>query len=213
MDPVNINALDIRSFAAGASVPFGALCYRTEDGVVKPTLTGTKYDYVGVAVEDQVRRETSPGFYAEKDLMPLITAGLAKVWLLGGDVVTAGGFVKIPGTLGAGTENLGVVGKETTVTTRTAASVGRAVEDAGDSDFDQDVSSISGKTLTIANLSSLDLKIGDRVVIDSDEAAEFNVIDDPAATSTSCNLMNTPNASHSTNIKIYKLVQLGVVLI
>jgi len=86
---------------------------------------------------------------------------------------------------------------------------------AGSADYEQTVSSISGATLTIdsaAHLTALALSEGDAVVIASGEAAEFNVIVDPAASTTTCTVEKTPLASHSTSIKIYKLVQIPVML-
>jgi len=218
MKPVKVNAFDIRNgFAAGARTAFGALCTRSADGIAKPIATGTTVsDYIGVAPEDMVTK-TVEGFYSQYDTLPLISAGVVHVWLLGGETIDSGNYLKAPTTLGAGTEPLGVLVPEGTATTRTTKSLAKCVgPDVGDADYDQTVSSISEKVLTIdsaAHLTALSLAKGDYVVIDSDEAAEVNRIDNPAVSTTTCSVQLDPSASHATNIKIYKLVQAEVLLL
>ena len=218
MKPVKVNAFDIRSgFAAGVRTPFGAICTRSADGIAKPIITGaTVVDYVGIAPEDMVSKSVD-GFYSQYDILPLIPAGIVHAWLLGGETIDGGNYLKAPGTLGASTEFLGVLIPEASVKVKTAKSLARCVgADVGDAEYDQTVSSISAKELTIdseAHLTSLALAKGDYVVIDSDEAAEVNRIDDPAVAATKCSVQLDPLATHATAIKIYKLVQVEVLLI
>ncbi len=215
MEPVNVNAFDIGSYAIGARTAFGALAQWSANGIVKPTATGTLYSYVGLVNEDLVEK-TVDGFFSQYDMAPLIRAGIGRAWLLGGVTADAGDYLKIAATLGAGTEFLGVLDAEADVT-RTLYSVAKVVgDDVGDAEYDQTVSSISAKELTIdsaAHLTSLALSKGDYVVIDSNEAAEVNRIVDPAVSTTKCSVQLDPNASHANAIKIYKLVQAEVLLL
>lgn len=200
--------------AAGQEVAFGAFVKRAADGTIKMVPTGNDVQgFIGVAADDVVQREVE-GFYSEGDVVPIITSGIVNAWLLGGEVVKSGGYLKFPAALGAGTEGLGVLAPESD-DTKTLNSVAKYVgkNDAGNADYDQSVSGIVGKVLTCSGLSSLKLEKGDFVVIDSDEAAEVNVVDNPAVTSTSFSVVKTPLATHATNIKVYKLVQIPVQLV
>ena len=202
--------------ASGQSVAYGAFVMRSADGYIRMVDTGTNvHGYLGVANDDVVQH-TYDGFYDAYDLVPIISTGAANAWLLGGQTVNSGDYLKFPGTLGAGTEGVGVLIPESGAT-RTLDSVARYIgeDDAGSADYDQTVSSISGSTLTIdsaAHLTALALAEGDAIIIDSDEAAEFNVIANPAASTTTCTTVKAPLASHATAIKIYKLVQIPVML-
>lgn len=218
MKNVKVNAFDIRSgFAAGARTPFGAICTRSADGIAKPIITGaTVVDYIGVAPEDMVTK-TVDGFYSQYDTLPLIPAGVVQAWLLGGETIDSGNYLKAPAALGAGSEFLGVLAPEASAKVKTAKSLARCVgADVGDANYDQTVDSISAKVLTFASaavMAHLDLAEGDYVVIDSDEAAEVNRIDDPAVSTTTCSVQLDPAATHANAIKIYKLVQAEVLLI
>ena len=199
--------------ASGQDVAFGAFVKRAADGYIMMTNSGSNVaGYIGVAADDAVGKDVD-GFYSAGDVVPIITSGIANAWLLGGEVVCTGNYLKFP-TLGAGTEGVGVLAPET-AGTKTVYSVAKYVgrNDAGDADYDQDVSAISGKTLTCSELARLDLAEGDYVVIDSDEAAEVNMVDDPAASTTTFTVAKTPLASHETDIKVYKLVQIPVQLV
>jgi hypothetical protein len=203
--------------ATSQRVAFGTFVRRSADGFIKMVPTGAAtHGFLGVANDDIVQH-TYDGFYDAGQKVPIIVSGTANAWILGGQTVLSGDYLKFPGTLGAGTEGLGVLYPETTVvkTLDTVAKyVGRA--DAGDANFDQTVSSISGAQLTIdsaQHLTDLDLCEGDAVIIDSNEAAEFNVISDPDTSTTKCTVEITPLASHANAIKIYKLEQINVLLV
>lgn len=202
--------------ASGKDVAYGAFVRRSADGYIKMVPTGSAvHGYLGVANDDIVQH-TYDGFYDAYNRVPIITSGIVYAWLLGGQVALSGDYLKFPTTLGAGTEGLGVLYPETTLT-RTVDSVARMVQkdDAGDTDYDQVVSSISGAELTLSSagaLTALDLVEGDMIVIDSDEAAEMNMIAEPDTSTTKCTTVKTPLASHATSIKIYKLEQIMVML-
>lgn len=202
--------------ASGQYVPFGGFVARSADGTIKAQVTNVPYTYLGVA-NDDVRKHEIDGFYSPGEKLSYIIGGTANVWLLGGDTVDSGDFIRFPATLGLGTESLGIVASEGTATTRTAYTIGRVVNDAdqGDAAFDQPISSISGSTVTFgsaATLTNLDLSEGDYVIIDSDQGAEINRIIDPAASTTTCTLLRTPLATHVDNKTMYKLVQIEVAL-
>ena len=200
--------------ASGQYVLFGAFVARSADGTVKSQVTNEPYDYLGVA-NDDVRSHQIDGFYSANEKVPYIINGTANVWLLGGQTIDSGDFIRFPTTLGAGTESLGVVMTEGTPTTRTTKSIGRVVDaaDSGSADYDQLIASISGDTVTMANapaLTALDLSEGDVVVLDSDEAAEVTRVVDPAASTTAFTVNKTPLATHVNNKTAYKCTQIEV---
>lgn len=208
----------IKTGVAASEIPFGAFVTRAADGTIKAQVTNTPYNYLGVAVDDQRQQMPYDGFYAAGKKVPYIATGTANVWLLGGQTIDAGDFVRFPEKLGAGTESLGVVIPESTPATRTAYSVGRVLEtyDAGDADYDQTVTSFVGSVVTFnaaATIANLDLVEGDYVVIDSDEAAEVNRVVDPLTSDTTITMEKDLLASHAKNITMYKLVQIEVELI
>jgi hypothetical protein len=203
--------------ASGQVVAFGTFVRRSADGYIKMVPTGTNvHGYLGIAKND-VNQHMYDGFYSAGETLPIIQSGSAYAWLLGGQVVYSGDYLKFPTALGAGTEGIGVLYPETTVT-KTLDTVAKYIgrNDAGSADYDQTVSSISGDTLTIdsaAHLTALNLSEGDLVVIDSNEAAEVSMILDPAASTTTCTVTRTPLATHANAIKIYKLVQINVQMV
>jgi len=208
----------IKTGVAASEIPFGAFVTRSADGTIKAQVTNTPYNYLGVAVDDQRQQMPYDGFYAAGKKVPYIATGTANVWLLGGQTIDAGDFVRFPTTLGAGTESLGVVIPEAVPATRTASSVGRVLEtyDAGDENYDQTVTSFIGSVVTFdaaATIAKLDLVEGDYVVIDSDEAAEVNRVVDPLTSATTITMEKDLLASHVNSITMYKLVQIEVELI
>jgi len=208
----------IKTGVAASEIPFGAFVTRSADGTIKAQVSNKPYTYLGVAVDDQRQQMPYDGFYAAGKKVPYIATGTANVWLLGGQTIDAGDFVRFPTTLGAGTESLGVVIPEAVPATRTASSVGRVLEtyDAGDENYDQTVTSFIGSVVTFdaaATIAKLDLVEGDYVVIDSDEAAEVNRVVDPLTSATTITMEKDLLASHDKNITMYKLVQIEVELI
>ena len=208
----------IKTGVAASEIPFGAFVTRSADGTIKAQVTNAPYNYLGVAVDDQRQQMPYDGFYAAGKKVPYIATGTANVWLLGGQTIDAGDFVRFPTTLGAGTESLGVVIPETDPIIRTAYSVGRVLEtyDAGDANYDQLVDSFVGSVVTFnaaATIAKLDLVEGDYVVIDSDEAAEVNRVVDPLTSAKTITMEKDLLASHANSITMYKLVQIEVELI
>lgn len=198
--------------AASQYVGYGTFVMRSADGTIKMVDTGTNvHGYIGVADDDVVTQPTYEGMYDAGALVNVITNGVVNAWLLGGSVVYPGDYLKFPATLGAGTEPLGVLDVESSVT-RTLDSVARYIgqNDAGNADYDQSCASISGSVVTCAGLADLDMVEGDFIVIDSDEGAEFNVVADPDTSSTTFTCVKAPLATHANAIKVYKLTQILV---
>lgn len=218
MKPVAMNATNIAGkFAAGGQIPFGAVCERTAAGEVKATTTGTRYDYIGVAVDDNLTKDVD-GFYSDGNNVPLVTSGVCRVWMLGGVESLSGDFIIFAGALGAGSEQLGVCTEESTATTRTAASIGRIIgDDVGSTDDTQVLSAdaASGqKTLTLlaAAVTAIGLSVGDYIIIADSSTAEVNRV--AATTSTTITLQNNTVNAYTTaaTATVYKLVQADVEL-
>lgn len=213
----------IRTGVAASEIPFGAFVTRAADGTIKATLCpGTPtYDYLGVAVNDMRQQRPYDGFYAAGKIVPYVTTGTANAWLLGGQTIDTGNFVRLQfaaAGVGAGTEPVGIVVPETTPTTKTLYSVGRVIDmaDSGDAAYDQTITSYTGDTVTFASSTVkgyLDLVDGDYVVIDSDEHAEVNMVADADYSSTAVKMVKDVLAGHSTNPTMYKLTQVEVELI
>lgn len=204
--------------AAGQEISYGALVTRSANGYIKAqTTVANVCDYLGVANND-IRKHAVDGFYAAGEKVPIISNGAANMWVLGGEVITSGGFVLSGNALGnAGARPLGIVSPTSSAYVRTDYTIGRSIDtvDRGNTDYDQSVTSISGNTLTMVNtaMALLDLVEGDWVCIDSTEDAEINRIVSPYASSTTCTVAKTPLATHVNAIKIYKLVQCEVEMI
>jgi len=209
----------IKTGVAASEIAFGAMVTRAADGTIKATVSSGTYDYLGVVVNDDRQQSPYDGFYAAGKKVPYVATGTAYAWLLGGQTIDAGNFVKIANnTIGLGTENLGVLLPEATPTTKTLYSVGRVLDvaDSGDADYVQTITSYSEDTVTFASAAVkdyLDLVDGDYVVIDSNEHAEINMVADADYSSTACKMVKNLLAGHSTSPKMYKLTQMEIELI
>lgn len=212
----------IKTGIAASEIPFGAVVHRSADGYIEATIcTGTStYDYLGVAVNDEREQRPYDGFYAAGKVVPYVATGTANCWLLGGQTIDTGNFVRLQiasTALGAGTEALGVVLPETTATTKTLYSIGRVLDmaDSGSANYKQNFTSISNDIVTFGSSTIKDylaLRDGDYVVFDSDNHAEVNMVADADYSSTAIQMVKTPLA-HSGNLYAYKLTQVEVALI
>jgi len=210
-------------FISGGQIPYGALVARSAEGKVKATPTGTTdLGYLGVALDDEVENRDNPGFYPEDVPVPIKVNGPAKLWLIGGKTVQSGDYVKMAAALGASTENLGVIGPESTKDVKTTKTIGRVIGDeetgdVGSADYDQTLESdaASGQKdieLTEAKVSSMDLVVGDYVVIDDNNAAEINRV--AKIDGGNVTMQNTLSNSYTTAAAAtaYKLVQVKIIL-
>jgi len=209
-------------FVAGGEIPYGALVARSAEGKVKATPTGTTdLGYIGVALDDEVENRDNPGFYSADTPVPLKVSGPAKFWLIGGKTVQSGDYLKMADTLGAGTENLGVLGPETSKDVKTTKTVARVIGDetsgdVGSADYDQtlEADATAGENeveLTTAKIASMELVAGDYVILDDNSAGEINrveKIEDATVT-----LQNPLKNGYTTAAAatLYKLVQVKAV--
>jgi hypothetical protein len=212
----------IRTGIAASEIPFGAVVTRAADGTIKATVcTGTPtYDYLGVAVNDNKEQRPYSGFYAAAKKVPYVATGTANVWLLGGQTIDSGDFVRnqpASAALGAGTENIGTVMPETSAAVRTLYSIGRVLDvaDSGSANYKQNFTSITNDIVTFGSSTIKDylaLQDGDYLVLDSDNHAEFNMVTDSDYSSTAIQVLKTPLA-HSGNLYAYRLTQVEIELI
>jgi len=212
----------IKTGIAASEIPFGAVVHRTADGTIKGTVQNSTptYDYLGVVVNDNREQRPYDGFYAAGKIVPYVATGTANMWMLGGQVIDTGDFVRLQvnsSGLGQGTEGLGVVVPETTATTKTLYTIGRVLDraDSGSTDYKQAFSSISNDILTFGSAAVKDylvLQDGDYLVLDSDENAEVNMVADADYSSTAVQLVKTP-LTHTTNKYAYRMTQIEVALI
>lgn len=213
----------IKTGIAASEIPFGAMVSRAADGTIQATLMpGTPtYDYLGIAVNDNRQQLPYDGFYAAGQRVPYVATGTAYGWLVGGQTIDTGNFVRLQfaaAGLGAGTEPLGMLVPETTPTTKTLYSVGRVVDaaDSGSANYDQTITSYTGDVVTFASSTVkdyLELRDGDMVVIDSNEHGEVNMVADADYSSTAVQMVKNPLAGHTTSPTMYKLTQIEVALL
>jgi hypothetical protein len=212
----------IRTGIAASEIPFGAVVHRVADGTIGATIcAGTPtYDYLGVAVTDGKEQRPNSGFYAAGKIVPYVASGTANVWMLGGQTIDAGDFTRLQfasAALGAGTEAIGTVVPETTPAARTLYSMGRVLDmaDSGSANYKQNFTAISNDLVTFGSSTIKDylaLVDGDYLVLDSDNHAEFNMVEDSDYSSTQIKLKKAPLA-HSGNLYAYKLTQVEIQLI
>lgn len=221
MEPVNVNALNITGrFAAAGKIAFGAIVQRSADGEVKACLANTAAR-IGIADWDNVEKDVD-GFYSDGDAVPIITSGVARVWMLGGTASQSGDFVKIvtTGIVGNDAEYIGICTEEATATTNTANSIGRIIgEDVGSADYDQLVESTAAAgqkdiTMTAAKMTALNLSPGDYILVsDLGVGSEVQVVDSVTSDTITVkeNLVFTYTAAADTIV--YRLDQAEVELL
>jgi len=221
MYPVNVNAQNITSkFAAAGKIAFGAIVQRSAAGEVKACLANTSAR-IGIADWDNVEKDVD-GFYSDGDPVPIITSGVARVWMLGGTASQSGDYVKIvtTGVVGNDAEYIGICTEEATATTNTANTIGRIVgDDVGSADYDQLIESTAAAgqkviTMTAAKMTALGIVAGDYILVsDLGVGSEVQVVDSVTSTAITVkeNLVFTYTAAADTNV--YKLVQADVELL
>ena len=221
MEPVNVNALNITGrFAAAGKIAFGAIVQRSADGEVKACLANTAAR-IGIADWDNTEKDVD-GFYSDGDAVPIITSGVARVWMLGGTASQSGDFVKIvtTGIVGNDAEYIGICTEEATATTNTANSIGRIIgEDVGSADYDQLVESTAAAgqkdiTMTAAKMTALNLSPGDYILVsDLGVGSEVQVVDSVTSDTITVkeNLVFTYTAAADTIV--YRLDQAEVALL
>ncbi len=221
MIPVRQDGKTVGDFVAGARTAYGAVVVRTAAETAKGA-AGSATGILGVACDRQQPGAT-PGFYEQYDLMDIQIDGIAMFWLLGGLTIQSGNYFKV-GTLGAGTENLGIIIPEpSTPNVRTVASIGRVVGgatygDVGNAGYDQVLvanAAIGDTTLTLdaGKMTALGLVAGDYIAIGDTDSAEINIVE--SVTSTTITVQNPLTAAFTTaaTATVYKLTQVKGVFI
>ena len=220
MKPVAVNVFDtIGRLSASARVPFGCAVRRSGAGTVDIAYDGATYRAViGIAPEDKVEK-TVDGFYSQYDPIPLITAGRARLWVLGHATgAVEGTFLK---AADLGSSASGVFDEEATAATRTLNSLAKVLEDTADlldADYgDLTPAGAAGSSITMGSsaiLTAMDLKAGDYVSIGdtTNNEAEINRVK-----SLSGAVITTQEALATTythgDCKVDKLVQVEALLL
>lgn len=224
MKPVNVNAFDILGDrAAAALIAFGAAVCYSAAGTVKgaPNSTAGEENLLGIAVDDAVEK-TEDGFYSQYDIVPLITAGRARVWVTpdtNDASIKAGDYLSIL-PLGGGSNALPVgvfaeIGGDGAVKSTNATA--RALEDVTLSSAVNYIIAganlaVGGSTVTVAD-SSL-FTVGDYIVLeDLDGSVMMNrVATVPSSTTFTLQIASTVALANATDY-VHILEQCEVMLI
>ena len=219
--------------ASGQRVAFGTFVTESgTDGYIKmlPSTATIAGGYIGVAADNvQKMKGHYDGFYEYGDKVPIITNGTANCWLLGGQTVVPGQYLKAGAALGSSSgadQGIGILVPESSGT-RTAISCAKYVGTAAAglsaegtvTDYSQAVT-VSGNTVTMnavgesaaINLSEMDLKEGDFIVLASSEFAEVNMVLNPEVTTSTFTTTITPLV-HVTTPFVYKLIPINCLIL
>ena len=220
MKPVNVNAFDvIGDLIANARVPFGCAVRRAGAGIVDIAYDGAAYDaIVGIADWDMVEK-TVDGFYSQYDPVPLITAGRARVWVLGhATAILEGTFLR---SADLGSPVCGIFDAESTPATRTTHSLAKVLEDPTGllhADYGDKVpAGATGSSITMASeavLTAMGLSVGDYISIGNptDNEAEINRVKSLSGAVITTQEPLAQTYTHA-NCKVDKLVQLEALLL
>ena len=112
MKPVNVNVFDVLGDKAAAGlIAFGAAVCYSAAGTIKgtPNTTAGEENMLGIADLDLVEKDED-GFYSQYDIVPVIIAGRARVWVTPDDddaSIKAGDYLNLK-ILGGGSNTLPV---------------------------------------------------------------------------------------------------------
>lgn len=229
MMPVNVNPQNIIGTHAGASqIAFGAAVISAAVGTVKSTLN-TVDNVLGIAVNDEVER-TVDGFYAQYDMIPIVTRGPCRAWvtsnestkedILAGDflevAILGGGAITLPiGVL----QQMGAESGNCTGAVRELRSMARAIDDVTLFDTEPVAADVAvgdtTVTLTAGNMTALDLSIGDYILLeDLDGQAMINRVKSLTSTVVTLVIPSTVVLTAAVDLdEIHKLVQVEVELL
>jgi len=228
MMPVNVNPQNIAgSHAAASQIAFGAVVISAAVGTVKSTLN-TVDNVFGVAVNDEVEK-TIDGFYSQYDMVPIVTRGPCRAWvtsnestkedILAGDflevAILGGGAITLPiGVL----QQMGAESGTCSGAVRELRTMARAVDDATLYDTEPVAGNVAvgdtTVTLTSANMTNLDLEIGDYILLeDLNGQAMINRVVSTTATVITLLIPSTVVLTATDNDEIHHLVQVEVELL
>lgn len=226
MMPVKINPQNIAgSHAAASQIAFGAVVISAAVGTVKSTLEPV-HNVIGIAVNDEVEK-TVDGFYAQYDMVPIVTRGPARAWVIANHAaaenILAGDFLEcVVGAASTFTRPIGVLQEMSAETgtgtgaVRELASVARALDDATLFDCEPLSVELSAgsqtATLIAGNITNLDLSIGDYVMFeDLNGSGEINRV--TGTTATTISLLIPSVGTYAIADVVHKMVQMEVELI
>jgi len=223
--PVVLNAFDIIGDMKAASIThFGAAVIRSASGTIKPANSASDTNILGLAVDDNVVRDTE-GFYSQYDTVPILTAGRGRAWVTpnGQNVnIEAGDYLEVAALGSSPTGNHGVLEEAgaTAGATRTAVSVARALEDVtmGSDSYKTPSSNVSigdtQITFTSSDLSAMNLSVGDYIVLeDLTGDVQVNRVADLSSTQITLQLPSTVALVAADSDRVTKLYQCEVMLL
>jgi len=223
MKPVKVNAFDVLGdMVAASKIAFGAAVAYKAAGTVQATIDiAVSENLLGIVDEDAVEKDED-GFYSQYDIVPIITAGRCRVWVIANEDakedILAGDYLEVADLGGTNSLTVGALqqmGAESGTCTgavREATSIARALE--GVTLTDAEPATLSGKTLTLlaADITNLGLAVGDYVVLeDASEEAEVNRVA-ALPTTTTVTLQFTPSAFTAVDT-LHKMHQVEAMLI
>jgi len=224
MKPVDINAFDILGDMPAASIlAFGAAATYAAAGTVKGTVcTAAAYDILGIAVDDNVEK-TVDGFYSAYDMVPLVTAGRCRVWITPNNTtavdIKAGDYLDLAVLGGSNTLPVGVFEESGSQAgeTRLTSSLARALEDV---DLVNNVVpttvavGATSITLSTANMTTLDLSVGDYIILeDLSAGVQVNRVKALTTTVITLQIASTVAVTSGDSDTVGKLVQGEVMLL
>ena len=226
MKPVDVNAFDILGDMPAASIlAFGAAATYAAAGTVKGTLCSVEaFDILGITVDDNVEKDED-GFYSQYDMVPLITAGRCRAWVTPNNTtavdIKAGDYLDLAvlNTSNANTLPIGVFEESGSQAgeTRLTSSLARALEDI---DLVNDVVpttiAVGATTITLseANMTTLDLSIGDYILLNDLSAnSQVNRVKSLTTTVITLQLASTVALTSGSSDTVGKLVQGEVMLL
>lgn len=226
MMPVSINPQNIiGSHAAASQIAFGAVVQTAAAGTVQSVVEPLG-NIAGVVVNDNVEK-TVDGFYAQYDMVPIITGGTCRAWVIANHAahedIALGDFLECAvGAASTFTRPMGILqamDAETgakTADIRQLVSVAQALDDA--TLFDAEPLSVElsagsqTATLIAGNITNLALSVGDYVMFeDLNGSAEINRV--TATTSTTISLLIPSVGVYAIADVVHRMVQVEVNLI
>ena len=228
MMPVNVNAQNIiGSHAAASQIAFGAVVISAAAGTVKSTLN-TCDNVIGIAMNNEVET-TIDGFYAQYDMVPIVTRGAARAWVTSNEVakedIVAGDFLEVAILGGAAItlpigvlQQMGADGGTCSGAVRELRTVARAIDDVTLTDIES-VSvnlAVGGTTVTLSagDMTKLDLSIGDYILLEDKSAqAMINRVESLTSTVITLVIPSTVALDSVQGDPVHKLHQVEVELI
>lgn len=199
-----INAFDMSSAVAASRIAPGCLVKRSADGTI--AVDGADDEqFMGAAGDLSLANDETPGFFTQYDNVPVMTAGRARLRLLGGGsdctngmwlASARDGLVEIEGS---GDRGLNSVAKCVNVA------------DIEVSDYSSAITTAATGTKTVVVASTTNFSAGDYVNIKDDNASE-NALIKTVDSTTQVTLETALSATYETTGTMNKLVPVEAIL-